>query len=133
MKTVLFVCLHNSGRSQMAEGFFNKVAKGSVLAISAGTKPSEKLNPEAVKAMGEIGIDIGSNKPKMLTPEMVQQAERVITMGCGVETGAACPARFIITDDWRLEDPAGKTLEAVRKIRDEIEKKVLELIKEIQV
>ncbi len=133
MKTVLFVCVHNSGRSQMAEALFNHLVKGRAKAYSAGTKPKEKLNPEAVKAMGEIGIDISSNKPKMLTPEMVQQAERVITMGCGVESGAACPAGFLITDDWGLEDPQGKTLEGVRKIRDEIEKRVLKLIKEISV
>lgn len=125
MKTVLFVCVHNSGRSQMAEAFFNRLAGGRARALSAGTKPADKVNPMVVEAMREAGIDISGNKPKALTMDMLEKADRVITMGCGAE--AACPASFVETEDWQLEDPAGKRLPEVRKIRDEIKDRVTKL------
>ncbi len=131
VKTVLFVCVHNSGRSQMAEAFFNKLAGGKAQAYSAGTQPADKVNPIVVEAMKETGIDISNNKPKLLTMDMVEKAERMITMGCGAEAEAVCPASFIKTEDWALEDPKGKPLEQVRKIRDEIKERVIKLAKEV--
>jgi protein-tyrosine-phosphatase len=130
-KTVLFVCAHNSGRSQMAEAFFNKLAKGKAQALSAGTQPAGEVNPVVVEAMREAGINIGGNKPKALTMDMVDKADRMITMGCGADAEAVCPASFIETEDWALEDPKGKSLEQVRKIRDEIKERVNTLVKEI--
>jgi len=132
MKTVLFVCVHNSGRSQMAEAFLNQMAKGKAQAYSAGTQPTNKVNPVVVEAMREVGIDISGNKPKALTMDMVEKADRMITMGCGAEAGAVCPASFIETEDWALEDPKGKSLAQVRKIRDEIRKRVIKLLNELQ-
>lgn len=131
MKTILFVCVHNSGRSQMAEAFFNQMAKGKAQAYSAGTQPADRVNPVVVAAMREVGIDISNNKPRAITLEMVEQAERMITMGCGAEAEAVCPASFIETEDWALEDPKGKSLEQVREIRDQIKAKVAELLAEI--
>jgi protein-tyrosine-phosphatase len=115
----------------MAEAFLNQRAKGKALALSAGTQPGDKVNPIVVKAMREVGIDISGNKPKILTMEMVEKADRMITMGCGADAGGLCPASFIETEDWALEDPKGKSLEQVRTIRDEIKKRVLRLIQEI--
>lgn len=129
MKTVLFVCVHNSGRSQMAEAFFIQIAKGKAKGLSAGTQPGDKVNPMVVETMRELGIDISRNKPKALAMDMVEQADRVITMGCGAE--AVCPATFVETEDWALEDPEGKPLEQVRKIRDEIKDRVLKLVAEM--
>lgn len=129
MKNVLFVCVHNSGRSQMAEAFFNAMSKGKAAAASAGTVPGEAVNPIVMEAMREIGIDISHNKPKALTPEMVDNSALVVTMGCGAE--AVCPASWIETRDWALEDPEGKPLEKVREIRDDIKQRVAELLKEI--
>ena len=131
MKTILFVCVHNSGRSQMAEAFFNKLSGGKAQALSAGTQPASEVNPVVVEAMREAGINISGNKPKMLTFDMVKKADKMITMGCGAEAEAVCPASFIETEDWALEDPKGKSLEQVRKIRDEIKAKVIDLLKEI--
>jgi arsenate reductase (thioredoxin) len=131
MRTVLFVCVHNSGRSQMAEAFFNKLAKGKALAISAGTQPATDVNPVVVAVMREVGIDISGHKPKILTMQMVDKSERMFTMGCGAEAGEVCPASFIKTEDWALEDPKGKSLEQVRKIRDEIKERIKKLVKEI--
>lgn len=131
MKKVLFICIHNAGRSQMAEAFFNQMAGGKSQAYSAGTQPADKVNPVVVKAMQEVGIDISDNKPKTLTMDVVEKADRMITMGCGAEAGAVCPASFIETEDWALEDPNGKSLEQVRKIRDQIKDKVKRLIKQI--
>jgi len=128
LKTVLFVCVHNAGRSQMAEAFFNKVAERKARAISAGTKPGEKVNPVVVQAMKEVGIDISGNKPKMLTFEMIEKADRMITMGCGEDAAGLCPAGFIETEDWALDDPSGKPIEEVRKIRDEIKTRVAALL-----
>lgn len=133
MPTILFVCVHNSGRSQMAEAFFNLYAKGKAKGLSAGTQPAKEVNPVVIKAMQEVGIDISKNIPKALTFEMVKKANKMITMGCGAEAGAVCPASFIETEDWALEDPKGKTLEQVRIIRDEVKNRVMKLIEEMAV
>ena len=122
---VLFVCVHNSGRSQMAAGLLDKLAEGRVHVRSAGSDPADELNPNAIKAMDEVGVDISKEFPKPLTDEVVRAADAVITMGCG----DACPIypgkRY---EDWDLEDPAGKDLETVRRIRDEIGARVEALI-----
>jgi arsenate reductase len=130
IKKVLFVCVHNSGRSQMAEALFNHYAEGRAQAFSAGIRPASKVNPVAVEAMREMGIDISARRPRMLTPRMVEEADRIITMGCGVE--GICPATFVPTEDWQLDDPEGKPVYRVREIREEIECRVKKLIKEIQ-
>jgi arsenate reductase len=130
MKKILFVCVHNAGRSQMAEAFFNHYAKGKAQAFSAGTHYASLIDPIVVKAMAERGIDISNKRPKMLTLEMLGVADKVITMGCGAE--GVCPATFVPTEDWQLEDPEGKPIEQVRATRDEIEAKVKQLIEEIQ-
>ncbi len=127
MKTVLFICIHNSGRSQMAEAFFNQMAKGKARAISAGSHPANEVNPVAAEAMREAGIDISRNKPKLLTPEMMEGIEKAITMGCG----DACPLTTVETLDWGLEDPRNKPIEKVREIRDEIESRVRKLLEEL--
>lgn len=130
-KTVLFVCVHNSGRSQMAEAFFNHMAKGKAQAYSAGTQPADRVNTAVVEAMREVGIDISGNKPKALTMDMVKQADKMITMGCGADAEAVCPARFTETEDWAIGDPKDKTLEQVRKIRGEIKERVAKLLNEL--
>ncbi|MFM7873760.1 MAG: arsenate reductase ArsC [Actinomycetota bacterium] len=126
--TVLFVCVHNAGRSQMAAGFMEHHGGGRVEVLSAGSAPKESINPIAVEAMLERGIDIANRKPKVLTNESVQASDVVITMGCG----DACPfypgKRY---EDWALDDPAGKDIVFVRKVRDEIEKRVKDLLSEI--
>jgi len=126
MKAVLLVCVHNSGRSQMAEGFFNHLAGGKGRAMSAGTSPADSVNPDVVQAMREVGIDISGNKPKLLTDEMLEQADRVVSMGCGVE--GICPATFVETDEWQIEDPKGKPLAEIRRIRDSIRDKVVQML-----
>jgi arsenate reductase (thioredoxin) len=131
MQKALFICVHNAGRSQMAEAFFNKLADGKAIALSAGSKPAEKVNPAAVLAMSEAGIDISQKIPRKLTPELLEEVDRVITMGCGKDT--ACQASRVKTEDWELEDPAGKSVEEVRRIRDEIEKRVKTLLKDLAV
>lgn len=123
---MLFVCIGNAGRSQMAEAFFNHLADGKARAISAGTKPASAVDPQTIKVMREVGIDVSGNKPKALTMEMLEQADRVVTMGCGVE--GVCPASFVETEDWQIEDPKGKPIEEVRRIRDEIRTGVLRLL-----
>ena len=126
--TILFVCVHNAGRSQMAAGFMEHLGKGRVEVLSAGSAPKESINPVAVTAMLEKGIDIAHRKPKVLTNESVQASDVVITMGCG----DACPfypgKRY---EDWQLEDPAGQDIEFVRRVRDEIEGRVKDLLNEI--
>ena len=126
--SVLFVCVHNAGRSQMAAGFMTHLGQGRVDVLSAGSAPKDSINPVAVEAMAEIGIDISNNSPKILTPEAVQQSDAVITMGCG----DACPfypgKRY---EDWVLEDPAGQGIESVRIIRDEIKVRVETLLAEL--
>ena len=131
MKTILFVCIHNSGRSQMAEAFFNLLAKGKAKGISAGTQPGDKVNPVVAEAMKELGIDISGNKPKALTLEMVEAADKMITMGCGDDAAGLCPAKIIETEDWALDDPKGQPLEKVRQIRDEVKERVTKLVENI--
>ena len=126
VKTVLFICVRNSGRSQIAEAFLNSLAGDKAVAISAGTRPAERVNPTVVQAMAEVGIDISDRKPKALTLEMVEKADRVITMGCGADP--SCPVTFVPAEDWQLEDPEGKPIELVRDIRDDIERRVVTLL-----
>jgi arsenate reductase len=125
MPTVLFLCVHNAGRSQMALGWFNHLADGRAVAWSGGSEPGKEMNPSAVRAMQEVGIDITGEHPKPWTDEIVRAADVVITMGCG----DACPVfpgkRY---EDWELDDPAGRDVEAVRPIRDEIEARVRVLL-----
>ena len=126
--TVLFVCVHNAGRSQMAAGFMKTLGADRVEVLSAGSAPKDSINPIAVEAMKEVGIDISNNVPKVLTPEAVQESDAVITMGCG----DACPfypgKRY---EDWVLDDPAGQGIESVRAIRDEIKSRVEKLLAEL--
>jgi arsenate reductase len=131
MKTILFVCVHNSGRSQMAEAFFNSLAEGKAKAISAGTSPAGDIEPVVVEVMKEAGIDISGKNPKPLTFEMAEKADRMITMGCGAEAGEVCPASFIETEDWELDDPHGQPAAKVRLIRDEVRSRVVGLIGEL--
>lgn len=125
---VLFVCVHNAGRSQMAAGFLGHLADGRVEVLSAGSLPAEQVNPVAVAAMAEVGIDIAGRRPRVLDPEDVRSADVVVTMGCG----DACPVfpgkRYL---DWELDDPAGRTLEEVRPIRDEIRRRVEGLLADL--
>jgi len=126
--TVLFVCVHNAGRSQMAAGFLRELGGDRVEVLSAGSEPKDQINPVAVQAMAEEGIDIAHNVPKVLTTEAVRDSDVVITMGCG----DACPIfpgkRY---EDWELDDPAGQGIEAVRPIRDEIRGRVEALLAEL--
>jgi len=115
----------------MAEALLNEMAEGKAKAASAGTDPADEINPVVVEAMKEEGIDIGHRKPKLLTLEMAERADRMITMGCGAEAEAICPASFIQTEDWALDDPKGQPIEKVREIREQVRVKVLELLKEI--
>ena len=128
MKRVLFVCVHNAGRSQMAAGFMEHLADGKIEVLSAGSAPKESINPIAVLAMAEKGIDIANRKPKILSAEAVQASDVVITMGCG-DTCPFFPGKRY--EDWVLDDPAGKTIEEVRLIRDEIESRVKSLVSEL--
>ena len=126
--SVLFVCVHNAGRSQMAAGFMTYLGQGRVEVLSAGSAPKDSINPIAVEAMAEIGIDISHNSPKVLTTDAVEQSDAVITMGCG----DVCPfypgKRY---EDWVLDDPAGQGIESVRVIRDEIKARVEALLAEL--
>jgi arsenate reductase (thioredoxin) len=127
MKRIIFVCVENAGRSQMAEAFANKYGKDKFIASSAGNKPADMVNPLVVEAMREKGIDISTNRPKLLTFQMVQDADLIVTMGCNDQ--GICPGPFFKpTVDWKLEDPKGKPEEKVREIRDDIESKVQKLI-----
>ena len=128
MPEVLFVCVHNAGRSQMAAGLLHKLAGDSVTVRSAGSEPAEQLNPRVVEAMKEIGVDISAELPKPLTGNMVKAADVVITMGCG-DACPICPGKRY--EDWELEDPAGKDLETVRRIRDDIQGRVRTLVAEL--
>ena len=126
MKKVLFVCVENAGRSQMAEAFANKYAKDKFIASSAGNKPAERVNPVVVEVMKEKDIDISMNRPKLLTYQMTQEADLIVTMGCNDQ--GICPGPFFKpTIDWSLEDPKGKPIEKVREIRDDIERRVQKL------
>ncbi|MER7686925.1 arsenate reductase ArsC [Streptomyces sp. NPDC097610] len=128
LASVLFVCVHNAGRSQMAAGFLAQLAGDRIEVRSAGSIPGEQVNPAAVEAMRKVGVDIAGRQPKLLTTEAVQASDYVITMGCG----DACPVfpgkKYL---DWALEDPAGKGVESVRPVRDQIKARVENLISEI--
>jgi len=127
-KTVLFVCVGNSGRSQMAEAFFNRLSK-TWKAISAGTKPDEKITPYTVLVMKEVGLELGKRRPKLLTQEMMQRADRIVALGCGTDV---FPSDYLAkVEDWKTEELYGKPIEKVRDIRDDIEKKVKSLIVEL--
>ena len=128
MKTVLFVCVHNAARSQMAEAFFNEMAGGRHVGISAGSQPAERVNPVAVEAMGELGMDISGARPKRLTADMIERADLVVTMGCGENICPIVPKEVI---EWDLEDPSGRPVEEVRETRDRIKKLVSELIQSL--
>jgi len=124
--TVLFVCVHNAGRSQMAEAWARHIASErgiEITAESAGTLGGGTLNPNAVAVMEEAGVSMAMQFPKDLTQEMVDRADRIVSMGCGVDA-AACPAKFLVTEDWGLDDPAGQPIGVVREIRDQIREKV---------
>ncbi|MFJ2551082.1 arsenate reductase ArsC [Microbacterium sp. NPDC087591] len=126
--SVLFVCVHNAGRSQMAAGFLRDIAGDRIEVRSAGSMPADQINPIAVEAMSEVGIDITAEQPKILTAEAVQASDVVITMGCG----DACPIfpgkRY---EDWKLDDPAGQGIDAVRPIRDDIRARIEQLVSEL--
>ena len=126
--SVLFVCVHNAGRSQMAAGYLNHLAGGRIDVRSAGSEPADKINPVAVQAMAEEGIDIAAEQPKILTTDAVKASDVVITMGCG-DTCLYYPGKRY--EDWTQEDPAGKDLETVRRVRDEIRGRVEILISEL--
>jgi arsenate reductase len=126
--SVLFVCVHNAGRSQMAAAFLTHLSAGAVEVRSAGSTPAETVNPSAVQAMAEVGIDIAAEKPKILTDRAVRESDVVITMGCG-DTCPFYPGRRY--EDWVLDDPAGKGVEAVRPIRDEIRRRVEALLSDL--
>jgi arsenate reductase (thioredoxin) len=128
MATVLFVCLHNAGRSQMSQALFERAAGGRHAALSAGTTPAERVHPEVVEAMRELGIDLDGRRPQLLTRELAEQADVVVTMGCG----DACPyvpgKRYV---DWELPDPKGRPLAEVRAVRDEIAGRIEGLVGEL--
>ncbi len=126
---VLFVCVHNAGRSQMAAGYLSHLSGGKVDVCSAGSEPAENINPMAVQAMAEEGIDITTETPKLLTIDAVKQADVVITMGCG-DTCPIFPGKRY--EDWDLDDPAGKSIDAVRPIRDDIKTRIAALLAELQ-
>lgn len=127
--TVLFVCVHNAGRSQIAEALFNAYAGGRARALSAGTEPVKALNIAVVAAMREAGYDISGASPKMLTDETVDEADRVITMGCAIDD-PTCPAA-VAEEDWGIDDPAMAPMPKVRRIRDEIARRVRALLREM--
>ncbi len=122
------MCVENACRSQMAEAFLNKIANGKATATSAGTKPSKEVHAKAVVVMQEVGINIGRQRPKLLTANMVKEADRVVTMGCAADVCSVFP---IETEDWQIEDPSEKSIEKFREIRDEIKRRVERLIKEL--
>ena len=129
-KTILFVCVENAGRSQMAEGFFRKYAPKGYATLSAGTKPVSEINPLVLQVMKEVGIDISNQRSKDLTEDMLRNANTVVNMGC--MDNNFCPTLYIPkVIDWGLEDPKGNTIEKVREIRDEIERRVMELATEL--
>lgn len=126
---ILFVCVHNAGRSRMAEAFLDNLAGDRFEAISAGTQPAKKPHPEVVKSMNEIGVPLRDGPGRTLTPELADEATRVIGMGCAVEE--ACPALRVPLEDWKLDDPKGKSPEQVAEIRDMIEMRVRNLVAQL--
>ena len=131
MKKVLFVCVENAGRSQMAEAFFRKYLPSGFEPVSAGTKPAEKINPIVIQAMKEVGVDIERQSPQIISKQMIDEAEKSVNMGCMDKE--SCPALFLKdVIDWQIQDPKGKSIEEVRKIRDQIEHKVKEFVSQLQ-
>jgi arsenate reductase (thioredoxin) len=128
MARVLFVCLHNAGRSQMSRALFDRAAAGRHAAESAGTDPAERVHPEVVEAMGELGVDVSAQRPRRLTREMAERADVVVTMGCGDECPYIPGKRYI---DWELPDPSGLPLEQVRAIRDDIAARIHDLVADL--
>jgi len=127
MRTVIFACVHSAGRSQMAAAWFNRLADPEkAKAVAAGTQPAERVHPEVVDAMGEVGIDLSAAKPKLLTAALVAESSFLVTMGCGEQ----CPVapHWVRRVDWELEDPKGQSVERVREIRDEIKRRVQQLV-----
>ena len=130
-KNILFVCVENAGRSQMAEAFFKKYAKNQFHVISAGTSPSSHLNPVVVSVMNELGIDLENQKPQLLSSSMIENSNKTVNMGCMDKE--SCPSLFVKdVDDWNIEDTKGKSIEDVRKIRDQIKNDVLSLLNSIE-
>ena len=130
-KNILFVCVENAGRSQMAEAFFKKYAKNQFNVISAGTCPSPNLNPVVVFAMNEIGIDLKNQQPQLLSTSMIKNSNKTVNMGCMDKE--SCPSLFVKgVDDWNMDDPKGKSLDDVRKIRDQIKHSVLNLLNSLE-
>jgi arsenate reductase len=128
MATVLFVCLHNAGRSQMSRALFERAAGERHRALSAGTTPADRVHPEVVEVMAELGIDVSGRTPRLLTRDLAEQADVVVTMGCGDECPYIPGKRYL---DWDLPDPKGRTVEEVRATRDEIERRVEALVAEL--
>ena len=128
MATALFVCLHNAGRSQMSQALFERAAEGRHRALSAGTTPGDRVHPEVVEVMRELGIDLVDRIPKALTTKLAEQADVVVTMGCGDECPYIPGKRYL---DWDLEDPKGRPVDEVRATRDEIDRRVRELVEEL--
>jgi arsenate reductase (thioredoxin) len=128
MATALFVCLHNAGRSQMSQALFERAAEGRHRALSAGTTPGDRVHPEVVEAMRELGIDVADRVPRALTTALAEQADVVVTMGCGDECPYIPGKRYL---DWDLDDPKGRPVDEVRATRDEIDRRVRELVEEL--
>lgn len=131
---ILYVCVHNAGRSQMAEAFTNALARQKNLEVSArsaGTQGGKQLNPLVVQAMEEIGISLNGHSPKIIDSELVAWADRIIGMGCGVDA-EACPTKFLLAEDWGLDDPAGQPIETVRAIRDDVRRRVEAMLSELE-
>ena len=129
MKKVLFVCVHNSGRSQMAKAFLEHSGNRLIEADSAGTMPGSEIDPVVVEVMKEVGIDISENRPRLISQDIVDECDKVITMGCSIDE--ACPAKFIVSEDWGLADPKGQHIGEVRRIRDEISSKEADLLERL--
>src|SRR6185437_3312330 len=128
MSTVLFVCLHNAGRSQMSQALFERAADGRHTALSAGTTPADRVHPAVVQIMAELNIDLSDREPQMLTHELADEADVVVTMGCGDQCPVIPGKRYL---DWDLSDPKGRRLDEVRRIRDEISRRVNQLLSEL--
>jgi arsenate reductase len=132
IKKILFVCVENAGRSQIAEGFFKKYVTSGYQPISAGTQPVSEINQFAVEVMKEVGIDISRQTPKIISEDMIQQSAKIVNMGC--MNKESCPALFLNNViDWEIPDPKGKSIDKVREIRDKIEKKIKELVADLEI
>jgi arsenate reductase (thioredoxin) len=130
MSTVLFVCLHNAGRSQMSQALFEQAAGGRHTALSAGTTPADRVHPEVIEVMRELGIDLADRRPRLLTQELAEQADIVVTMGCGDQCPFIPGKRYI---DWELADPKGRPIGEIRATRDEIARRVDDLVADLEV